>query len=236
MIKTLGAAALLTTALVSPALAAGGWNGLYVGAVGTLGMMNSDNSDHWCNVACNGPSQSSFGGGIGGTLGANWQDGSFVWGLEGDMSWVDFENKLIVNCSDSECASVQSAAWNWYSTIRARAGIDVDNTLFYATGGLAIVGVHYRSNYYTLPSHAWDGGFAPENKALLGLTVGAGVERDCGDGWSFKGEFLYIQLPDSGGPYYDGLPSGSPDKDGDSVLFRSSAMVARVGLNYALDE
>lgn len=234
MLRSIGVAALLTTAMVSPALAAG-WGGLYVGAVGTVGIMSSDDSDHWCNVACNGPSQSGWGGGIGGTIGANWQDGPFVWGLEGDASWLNFQNKLITDPGPSRTwASIQSAKWNWDATFRGRAGVAEGNTLFYATGGLALVGVKYRSNYYIKSTGAWDGGFLPLSETKVGLAAGAGVEHQCDDGLTFKAEFLYIGLPGTNGGVYRSItfvPS-SPDN---TVQYRSNAIVVRLGVNYALD-
>jgi outer membrane immunogenic protein len=246
MLKTLTGAALLATALSTPALAAT-WDNFYVGGVGTVGVMSSDNN---LNTAFFEGGQTNnlanWGGGLGVTLGKNWQDGSWVFGLEGDFSWTDFKNSSSIGpynyCCDETEGFHQSTKWNWVATIRGRVGLDVDDTLVYATGGLAFVGVK-NTAYETYTDSEGDysdiEGFK-ESKVEVGVALGAGVERHFDDNWSFKAEFLYIGLPsgnDNTDRYADSEGgSGTCSNCGVSDTYRSSAEVFRVGINYALDQ
>lgn len=242
MFKTLTGAALLATALSTPALAAT-WNDFYVGGVGTFGVMNSDNNvntSYFEGAQTN--NLADWGGGLGVTIGKNWQDGSWVFGAEGDFSWVDFRTShaTVDTCCDETEGFHQSTKWNWLATLRGRFGLDVDDTLVYATGGLAFVGLKntaYQS-YYVSPTDFDTEGFQ-ESKTEVGIAVGAGIERHFSDRLSFKAEFLYIDLPsgnDNTERYVDDGGSGTCSSCGISDTYRSSAEVIRIGINYALDE
>src|SRR3981081_3814300 len=68
------------------------WTGIYGGVVGSAGVMSSEHADQWCDMTCSTPVLRRFGGGIGGTLGYNFQLGRhFMWGVEGDASCVSFK-------------------------------------------------------------------------------------------------------------------------------------------------
>jgi outer membrane immunogenic protein len=60
---------------------------------------------------------------VGGTIGANYQWGHFVLGIEGDGDWA--KQSGTISRSD------------WLATVRGRAGYAFDRILFYATGGAA---------------------------------------------------------------------------------------------------
>jgi outer membrane immunogenic protein len=60
---------------------------------------------------------------IGGTIGANYQWGHFVLGIEGDGDWT--KQKGTISRSD------------WLATVRGRAGYAFDRILLYGTGGAA---------------------------------------------------------------------------------------------------
>ena len=78
------------------------WSGFYIGAHGGWGFNDGAFDDGFV---------------VGGQLGINWQFNNFVFGLEGDGSFVDY-------------GSIDSLA-----TIRARAGLAFDRFLVYGTGG-----------------------------------------------------------------------------------------------------
>ncbi len=65
------------------------------------------------------------------TIGHNWQQGSTVFGIEGDYDWSWIKG-------DAACGATTCAVKNtWLSTIRGRLGQANDRTLMYLTGGLA---------------------------------------------------------------------------------------------------
>ncbi len=66
--------------------------------------------------------------------GINWQSGSFVIGLEGDVSFVDWSNQIE---SDADTDEVVSSETDFVATLRGRAGFALDNLLLFGTAGLA---------------------------------------------------------------------------------------------------
>ena len=92
------------------------WAGLYLG--GNLGYA-------WGSVDNNPTKPSGFVGGA--QAGYNFQQGQWVFGVEGDIQATGAEDTF--------------APWKfsnpWFGTVRGRAGYALNNILFYGTGGLA---------------------------------------------------------------------------------------------------
>jgi outer membrane immunogenic protein len=101
---------------VNQPLNAFSWAGPYLG--GNLGYA-------WGSVDNNPAKPSGFSGGI--QAGYNWQNGPWVFGIEGDIQATGAEETF--------------APWKfsnpWFGTVRGRAGYAFNNVLFYGTGGLA---------------------------------------------------------------------------------------------------
>ncbi|MCC5982741.1 MAG: porin family protein [Rhodobacteraceae bacterium] len=209
------------------------WTGPYVGGVGAYGMLNSETSDHWCWVACDGASMASGGGGVGLALGYDWQMGSLVVGGVVDHMVTNFEN---INIHDgptnNKYTSYTEASWNSLTTLRARAGLAADQTLFYATGGLAWADVNYRHDYNHGPD-AEERGFLPYSGREMGFAAGGGIEHAVSNNISISAEYLYVGLRSvAGGAYYrdwDDIPGSQ--RDG-TVSYRSSAHKVRLGVNF----
>ena len=199
------------------------WSGLYLGAVGTGGLFANEMSDHWCYTACDAPDMASWGGGIGVTAGWNAQNGHLVYGIEGDISWVGFENELNIE-DPGNYRMEHRASWDYLATLRARAGFASGNVLGYVTGGVALARTDY-SSWYVPPLD--DDGFRTD-QTQLGLAGGMGVEVALSESLSMKGEYLYVGFPDVDANYEfeDGRESE------DVSVFRSDAHLLRVGLNY----
>jgi len=74
---------------------------------------------------------------LGGTIGYNYQFGpNWVAGAEADMSWSGMEGQQHMYIYDGHD---WSGGWDGFATIRARIGYAFGTTLFYGTGGLALV-------------------------------------------------------------------------------------------------
>jgi outer membrane immunogenic protein len=171
------------------------WSGFYAGIAGGLAWGQSQFFDA-------DPADSSFGapitqkfdvsGGIfGGTAGYNWQVNNWVAGVEGDFSWVTKQG--ITNGVPPFATGVSDVTReHWLGTGRARLGIvPVDGGLFYMTGGFAAAGVEAIVN----TNIARDGSLA-ETQTRWGWTVGGGLEAALFQNWSFKLEYLYVDLQD----------------------------------------
>jgi outer membrane immunogenic protein len=134
------------------------------------------------------------GGTVGGLLGYNWQQGSFVYGLEGDWSWIGARTSQLAALNAFESLST-SFDVNWLATLRGRAGLAFDSTLVYVTGGVAFGHVNNRFNLIFTPSSG-PGLVASftENKTKVGWTAGVGVEHMFSQHWTARAEFRYVDL------------------------------------------
>ena len=104
------------------------WGGIYVGINGGYGFGSS-------NWSATGTSTGNFniqGPLAGGTLGANFQTGQFVFGIEGDGDWSNIKGSA--STTNAVCPGCQTAN-TWLATLRARAGVAWDRVLIFGTAG-----------------------------------------------------------------------------------------------------
>jgi outer membrane immunogenic protein len=148
---------------VNQPLNAYSWAGPYLGA--NLGWA-------WGSIDNNPTNPSGLEGGIQG--GYNWQSGSLVFGVEGDLQ--------ISGASDT------FAPWQfsnpWFGTARGRIGYAFNNILFYGTGGLAFGETHGETFGLS------------ESHTNAGWTLGVGAEFGIAQNWSAKVEYLFVDLAD----------------------------------------
>ncbi len=229
--RTLTAAAALMLPIAAAAQTPNAnWTGGYGGFVGTLGIMSADPADHWCYVACDSASMATWGGAAGVTLGYNMQQGNFVFGVEGDINAGKFDNYEFHE--GSSYRSSMGAKWGAHGTLRGRAGLAVDNTMFFVTGGIAAVRASYRQDYVSA-EFADNRGFMPLTKTQVGLAAGAGVEHAISPRMSVKLEYLYIGLPSvNGGNYYLDIDDPASIREDSRITYRSDAHLFRFGVNY----
>jgi outer membrane immunogenic protein len=122
--------------------------------------------------------------------GYNWQSGSFVYGVEGDLDYADIEGGADFDFGgDPGHLSLES---DWQASLRLRAGYAVDTWLLYATGGVAF-------------GHAELEGTAPgisesDDNTHVGWTLGAGVEKAFTPNWIGR---LEVRYSDFGSEEYD---------------------------------
>jgi outer membrane immunogenic protein len=171
----------------------------------------------------------------GGQAGCNWQSGTFVYGLEGDVDYFR-SNPQVINgtatLSDGVTAFTvtQSLTTNYLATVRPRLGVAADRNLFYVTGGAASTKASYSQAYLdaAVPSGT---GVATGSKSLVGWTAGVGWEYAWTDNWTFKVEYLFTSFP--------GATSGTgaiTDAAGGTNPLQGSAdlviQTARAGVNF----
>jgi outer membrane immunogenic protein len=140
------------------------WAGPYIG--GNLGYA-------WGTVENSLTKPSGFVGGA--QAGYNWQIGSWVLGLEGDIQATGADDTF--------------APWKfsnpWFGTVRGRVGYAFSNIMFYGTGGLAFG--ELRGETFGLS----------ESHTTAGWTAGVGAEFGFAPNWSAKVEYLYVDLSNS---------------------------------------
>jgi outer membrane immunogenic protein len=128
----------------------------------------------------------------GGQAGYNWQQGSWVYGLETDLSGTGLKSSmsggLTGNCPGD--AASTSAKIDWYGTVRGRVGWTAGNALFYGTGGLAYGQVDLSSNYTA--------GFLSTNaeasSTRAGWVAGAGIEYSLQPNLTLNLGYQYVDL------------------------------------------
>jgi outer membrane immunogenic protein len=176
--------------LVSPAT---NWSGFYIGAVGGYG-----------SEATSDP-QAAKGGFGGGTLGYNWQYGTFVFGVEADDAFGDVSSS-VASPDFTATAKIDNLA-----TVRGRVGVAFDQVLLYGTGGVAWADTKYSFSGFGLTLN--------DNHTQTGWVAGAGVEWMFMPRWSLKAEYLYRR--------FDNLTIFG-NSGGDSLAVNSG----EVGINY----
>ncbi|HVV60374.1 MAG TPA: outer membrane protein [Pseudolabrys sp.] len=179
------------------------WNGFYVGINGGYGW----GSSKWDFPSVNTKPSGAL---VGGTLGYNFQTGTWVWGIEGD--WDYSSEKGSVSCVGGTATCTTKN--DWLATARARLGYaGWNNWLPYITGGAAYGDIKATN---TAASSA--------HKGELGWTLGGGVEYAMWQNWTVKLEYLYVDL----GKFTCGTACGGTPSD--HVNFTTN--IVRAGINY----
>lgn len=131
----------------------------------------------------------------GGQLGYNWQRGSFVYGLEGDVSLTNLNSSMTTILPVRfpfipNPTAMTNAKMDWYGTFRGRLGWTAGPVLFYGTGGVAYGNVELNSAVTTdgasLAAQAWS--------ARVGWVAGGGIEYMARPDVIFSVNYQYVDL------------------------------------------
>jgi outer membrane immunogenic protein len=203
------------------------WPGFYIGghAGGAWSSKNvSDTFDYGGDP--------TFKGDLGGTgfigglqAGYNVQRGHLVFGLEGDIGYLDLAASKsasfrpdIDHCGTKPEHSCDmdtrySASGGLYGDLTGRIGYAAERTLLYVKGGVAFLDADIKAkysgqNYTTLDPHVPD---VPANfnyshdDTLVGWTIGAGVEYALTPSWSLKAEYRHFDFGEMSYSYSDSI-------------------------------
>jgi outer membrane immunogenic protein len=193
------------------------WNGGYAGLNGGYGW--GPNGSSGTTFASTTSGKTAAGYVAGAEAGYNWQ-GRFgledyvLVGVEADIqgSTIEASNDQIVFAVVQTGNSFRSSL-DWFGTLRGRIGFAFSPVLFYGTAGLAAGSVRNSID-----------GVSNGDGISIGYALGGGVEYRFSQEWSFKVEYLYINLGDN-------APSNADE-------FRRTAGrdneydIVRFGLNY----
>ena len=185
------------------------WTGFYVGVMGGYGW-----SDH-VTLSVLGVNATASGNDInggfgGGTVGYNWQMGSWVFGLEADAAGAD------ISYSTTQLGITFADKIDVFGSATGRIGYASGAALFYAKGGYA-----WADDKLSLGAVGI--GTFSETRFHSGYTVGGGVEYMFAPSWSAKAEYMYA---DYGKQTYLGavIPGG--------VGFSAAFHTIKAGINY----
>jgi outer membrane immunogenic protein len=233
----------------APAAPAYNWTGCYIGVNAGGAASGSDFSSsvgpgsHLTNPGDLGPAGTVAVAGteshndsnyiVGGQTGCNWQTGTFVLGLEGDVDYFhshpSFNNSTESLADGSPLTVGQMLTTDYLATVRPRVGLAADRNLGYITGGAAFTNVNYTQTYFdgeTPPGI----GTASASKLAGGWVVGAGWEYAWSDHWTFKLEYLFAGFPTT-----SALGSITDTVGGTNPLHGSADLtvqIARAGINF----
>lgn len=117
--------------------------------------------------------------------GYNWQTGSFVYGVEGDLNWFkSSSSKVTVLLPHPEIGFNM----NFLGTARARAGLQADRALIYATAGLAFADIDYYFRTGNRPTDYSDSGMK------IGWAAGVGVDYALSERVSLRFEYMHAEF------------------------------------------
>jgi outer membrane immunogenic protein len=171
-----------------PPLPVFSWTGFYIGAHVGAG---------WSTVESD---ITGFGGGLGGgtfplsshnnngflaggQVGADYQTGWAVLGVEASGSWTNIKGHapclVALTCATEH---------NWLITAAGRFGVAWDHTLVYVKGGAAWADPKYSA---TFPGAAFT---TTAQETRVGALFGAGIEQAIAGGWSARIEYNYIDF------------------------------------------
>jgi outer membrane immunogenic protein len=203
----LSTASLGIMALMSPALAADlpyakapsatasvyDWTGVYVGAFGGGGYGNHNVNNAtgqavpFADFSAN---YSSTGGLAGGEIGYQWQSGSFVVGIEGDLAWTGIkgnDSSQFAAGAFHGVSAVDADNLRWTGALLARGGYAIDRWMFFFEGGYAFGSIQHTNTPLV-------GAVDTFNVSANGLTGGGGVAYAFTNNISAKFDFRYTSF------------------------------------------
>lgn len=172
------------------------WSGFYIGLNGGGG------SSHMCwDITNNGgtpvspPSSegchNATGGTVGEQVGYRWQASSWVFGVEAEGNWANFRGSN-TNPLSAGFFNDQSKI-NAFGLFTGQVGYAVNNVLFYAKGGAAVVRDRYNNvvlvAFVPLPAGAT---FSDGTENRWGGVAGAGIEFGFAPNWSVAVEYDHM--------------------------------------------
>jgi outer membrane immunogenic protein len=209
------------------------WTGFYAGVNAGYGVAADPSTlDAFTNPVIGFDNLESYkispAGVLGGVqVGANWQTGLWVFGLETDFQGTSQKDSVcVLICStDGTVSATVSQKLPWFGTVRGRVGVAVDRSLLYVTGGLAYGRVETSVTEVDGPTTA-----ASISETKTGWTVGGGIEAALTGNWTAKVEYLYVDLGSQTLSFVDA--AGPPGAITATAAMRDH--IFRAGVNYRL--
>jgi outer membrane immunogenic protein len=224
------------------------WTGIYLGINAGYGTGQSTGNAYCTDptgvvsgIPCSAEmpaALSQSGGFVGGQLGANYQTGMFVWGVETDIQVShinDSTGALPLQCcfpalTATGVTLLRSANLDWFGTVRGRLGLAIwDRALIYGTGGI-MYGEEVANLLATTAGPTFQ---AQSSGTHTGWVAGGGIEYAFTNGLSAKLEGLYYDLGSEtiAGTANVGLAGAPPLFVTESANFAYKGALVRLGAN-----
>ena len=208
------------------------WTGCYVGAHVGGGTMTSNFEGGNANDL------NGKGAVAGGQLGCNYQDGNFVFGLEGEGYWSNIKvtstQTNVNNLGQTTVLSTTSLTNRDDFTIAARAGYTIDRTLIYAKGGWAWGSLRGNASGFCC-SVGQPVNTSSFSGNLDGFLVGVGIEHALTRNWTVKLEYDYIGFGNKEVSFTNCSGSSGVCTVPGTFSFSATKQIFKVGANYLFD-
>lgn len=153
----------------------------------------------------------------------NWQSGTFVYGLEADISGLSKPSSLYFGSITFPTTTSYGSNVPWMATVRGRLGVTVGdgNTLLYGTGGVAIAHVKAMESEPQFGQPPFD-----YSTTRTGWAAGGGIERMIAPHWTVGAEALFADF----GSYTKTQNDAGTAKC--CTMIHDKVMIGRFKLNY----
>ena len=202
------------------------WTGFYVGVFGGGGYGNHNVNNSTGPAAPLAPFSANYtsqGGVAGGEAGYNWQSGSYVVGIEGDLFWSGIRGNDASQFAAGNfpgVTSIDADNLRWGGTVRVRVGYTLDRWMLFFTGGYAFGDIDHTN---TDPVLGVDRFTVHAN----GLTAGAGFAYAVTNNVIGKFEYRYYNFNGYNRPGNPLTPNGQLPYTTDTTY-----SVVTIGLDF----
>ena len=175
----------------------------------------------------------------GGQIGFNWQTGSWVFGIEADISGTDLSATATRSATrfggtafEETVSATTGIDIDWMASVRGRLGYSFNSVLLYATGGAAIADIDSRGTgtliippAVLLPAPGTYTSTTSDSHLRLGWTLGAGFEWAIDQAWSIGAEYRHSD--------FGSITVNSAIPDGLGTTYATVASDTRVTVDQA---
>jgi opacity protein-like surface antigen len=163
---------------------------------------------------------------VGGQIGANYQLGAWVTGVEADANWADLDSNAKCSTPEEDEASgfTCHTRIDALGTLTGRLGLTFGNLLVYGKGGAA----WDRERHQAVPGQVGPINIYSGDETRWGWTVGLGLEYALTPAWTGKVEYDYMEFGNKTIAFSDGLGNAS------NVGLSQNLNVVKMGFNYKL--
>jgi len=178
------------------------WSGAYAGVHLGYGWGKSDYTDNEYNgfppafptVNWAVDTKGLFGGL---QAGYNWQRGSAVFGIEGELGYLGLKGSAMQPGFDPFGVPYDAFGEfdrGWYGGLGGRLGYAMNRTLIYAKGGAVYSDAKVRFIDNCTAAPCGNGSIDASKKVGWGYQIGGGVEHAVTDDWTIKAEYAYLDF------------------------------------------
>lgn len=144
--------------------------------------------------------------------GYEFQSGHFLFGIEGDLTLMDFsenqrQGQTVYNSQPTLSFSTETnVETKFMFALRPKIGYTAGNYLFYASAGPSVS--RFKTSTFFSDTYVGSGSKVfSDSKLAFGGSTSLGVGYQLGDGWSLRGDYVFTYFPD----ILDGTDRFSPD-------------------------